>query len=125
VRELDRSHAVARFARWSGQVVGSPYAPLVTLVLIGIALYVLPPFGIPEERMSDIHLLIGVLTLLLVFLLEHNERRDTAAVHVKLDEILLALGAEREKIGVEELPAAEVEDLRDQERDEARAPKRS
>jgi low affinity Fe/Cu permease len=100
--------------------VASPYAPLVTLLLIGIGLYALPPLGVAPERLNDVHLIIAVLTLLMVFLLEHNERRDTTAMHVKLDEIVKALGVGRGTIGVEELPARQIEELRERERDDVR-----
>lgn len=117
----ERSTRVARFARWSNRLVTSPWAPVIALLLIGLGLYALPPLGIPQDRVTELHFLIGVLTLLLVFLLEHNEDRDTTAMHVKLDEILVALGADTRKVGVEELPAEKIERVRDAEREEAEA----
>jgi low affinity Fe/Cu permease len=122
LKELEESRLVARFARWSGRVASSPYAPMIALLLIGLGLYALPSLGVPLERVSDMHFLIGVLTLLLVFLLEHNSRRDTTAIHVKLDEVLVALrGAREDKVGVEDLPAGDVEKVRERGRDDARA----
>jgi low affinity Fe/Cu permease len=121
VKELDESHLVARFARWSGKAASSPFAPIIALLLIGLGLYALPSLGVPLERVSDLHFLIGVLTLLLVFLLEHNARRDTTAIHVKLDEVLVALrSAQSAKVGVEDLPVADLEALRERGRDEAK-----
>ena len=113
-----RPSRVARFARWSEDIVTSPRAPIATLLVIVIALYFLPPLGIPAERVSDVHFLIGVTTLLLVYLLEHNEHRDTTAIHVKLDEILDALRADRRKVGIEELSSDKIKDIRDAEREE-------
>ena len=109
---------VSRFAHWSEHVATSPRAPIIALLLIGVALYALPPLGIPPERVADLHLFIAVLTLLLVFLLEHNEHRDTTAIHVKLDEVLDALEADRRKVGIEELSSDKIEDIRDTEREE-------
>jgi low affinity Fe/Cu permease len=121
VKELEESHLVARFARWSGRIASSPYAPIVSLLLIGLGLYALPSLGVPLERVSDLHFLVGVLTLLLVFLLEHNARRDTTAMHVKLDEVLVALrSAQSDKVGIEELPAADLDKVRERGRDEAK-----
>ena len=117
---LEHSTLLARFARWSERVVASPYAPLVALLLIGLGLYALPPLGVPPDRVSDLHFLIGVITLLLVFLLEHNERRDTAAMHVKLDEIMKVLEVHPDKVGVEELPAEVIEEVRKRERRQAK-----
>jgi low affinity Fe/Cu permease len=106
-----------RFARRANDLVTSPYAPLIALVLIGIGLFFLPPLGIPAERIEGVHFLVGVATLLLVFLLEHNEDRDKTALHIKLDEILAALrDADRGKVGVEDLPAERLREIRDEER---------
>lgn len=115
----ERSTRVARFARWSNHLVTSPWAPVVALLLIGLATYALPPLGIPPDRVTELHFLIGVVTLLLVFLLEHNEDRDTTAIHVKLDEILVVLRADTRKVGVEELPAEKIKRVRDAEREAA------
>ena len=118
----ERSDALARFARWSNQLVASPWAPVTALLLIGLGLYALPPLGVPQDRVTDLHFLIAVATLLLVFLLEHNEDRDTTALHVKLDEILVSLRADTDKVGVEELPADKIKRVRDEERESAAAP---
>lgn len=116
-----RPSALAQFATWSQRVVTSPFAPVIALVAIGTALYALPPLGVPAERVADVHLLIGVATLLLVFLLEHNEHRDTTAMHVKLDEVLDALRADRRKVGIEDLSAKRLEDIRETEREQIRS----
>ena len=116
MQKAEESHAVARLARWSHRMVASPYAPLVALVLIALALFVLPPLGLDEARVRPVEFVIALVTLLLIFLLEHNEERDTTAIHVKLDEILLALGADERKVGVEDLPAQKIEEVRAEER---------
>jgi low affinity Fe/Cu permease len=123
--KAERSDNIARFARWSNRLVASPYAPLAALLLIGLGLYALPSLGVPQDRVADLHFLIGIVTLLLVFLLEHNEDRDTTAIHVKLDEILIALDADTRKVGVEELPAEKIKSVRDEERENAEATPRA
>jgi low affinity Fe/Cu permease len=115
------SETVARVARWSSRIVASPFAPLVTLLIAGLALFLLPPLGFDPQRLAQVEFAVALVTLLLVFMLEHNEQRDTTALHVKLDEILLALGADEDKVGVEDLPAAKLERIRDAERRKAAA----
>ena len=115
----EESDLVARVARGSHRVIASPYAPIITLLLIVIALLALPPLGLDGDRVRDVELFIATGTLLLVFLLEHNEERDIAAIHVKLDQLLMALGEGEEKIGVEELPMAKIERVRERERRKA------
>ena len=88
------------------------------MILTLIGLLYLPPLGLDAERREDMLLLIAIVTLLLVFLIEHNADRDVTALHVKLDEILSALReADSAKIGVEELAADELREIRDVERD--------
>jgi low affinity Fe/Cu permease len=114
-----------RFARRANDAVTSPYAPLLALALIGVALFFLPPLGFSRERIEDVHFLVAVATLLLVFLLEHNEDRDKTALHIKLDEILGALqDADRGKVGVEDLPAKQLREIRDEERETVRSGRR-
>ena len=114
-----------RFARRANDAVTSPYAPLLALALIGVGLFFLPPLGFSPERIQDVHFLVAVATLLLVFLLEHNEDRDKTALHIKLDEILTALrDADRGKVGVEELPAERLREIRDAERETVRSGRR-
>jgi low affinity Fe/Cu permease len=116
-----KQDAVGRFARLSSALVASPWAPVASLLVVGVALYALPPLGIATDRVEDVALGVAVVTLLLVFLLEHNEQRDTTAIHVKLDEILLSLSASKEKVGAEDLPPKRLERMRDEERERAAA----
>lgn len=110
------------FAKRANDVVTSPWAPVVALLLITLGLFLLPPFGLPQDRVAEVHFLVAVATLLLVFLLEHNEDRDKVALHIKLDEILATLHeADRGKVGVEELPAKQLREIREEERTAVRA----
>ena len=116
---MSETSTFARFARWCQRLIASPYTAVVSLLVILIALFVLPTLPGDEQRLRPIEFGIAMITLFLVFLVEHNEQRDTTAIHVKLDEILLALDADRDKIGVEDLPAGKIEKVRDEEREKA------
>ena len=105
-------------ARRLNAAVTSPWAGPVTLILTLIGLLYLPPLGLDAQRRDDILLLLAIVTLLLVFLIEHNADRDVTALHVKLDEILSAIReADNAKIGVEDLAADDLHKIRDVERD--------
>lgn len=113
-----RHRSKGELARRLNEAVTSPWAGPVTLLLTLVALLYLPPLGLNADRREDVILLIAIVTLLLVFLIEHNADRDVTALHVKLDEILSALReADRTKIGVEELPTDQLREIRDVERD--------
>ena len=65
--------------------------------------------------------LIAVATVLLLFLLEQDQNRDTA-VQIKLDEILASLrDADERKVGVEELSTPELREIQEREREKLRA----
>ena len=90
----------------------------MALLLTLIGLLYLPPLGLDEARREGMVLIIAIVTLLLVFLIEHNADRDVTALHVKLDEILSALRhADNAKIGVEDLARDELHEIRNVERD--------
>jgi low affinity Fe/Cu permease len=61
-----------------------------------------------------------VLTFLMVFLIQNTLNRDSAAIHVKLDELVRVTAQARDQlIGVEHLGDEELEGLRQAEEDEA------
>src|SRR5438445_8112598 len=106
-----RRHLAVRAAPGSGAHRGRALFPSATGLL---------PGADPRR-----HFLVAVATLLLVFLLEHNEDRDKTALHIKLDEILTALrDADRGKVGVEDLPAERLREIRDAERETVRSGRR-
>lgn len=58
-----------------------------------------------------------IITFLMVFLIQNTQNRDTIALHVKLDELIVAMkGARNELVAVEELPDDELEKKKDEEK---------
>jgi low affinity Fe/Cu permease len=53
-----------------------------------------------------------IITFLMVFLIQNSQNRDSAAIQVKLDELIRASRARNSFIGVEHLTDDEIEDLR-------------
>lgn len=93
-------------------VIASPWALPVALALV-VAYFVFgPAIGLPPQPL-ELSFLITLSTFILVFLLEHESYRDNAAIQVKLDEIIRALGADAAKIGIEERPPKEIDSVRD------------
>jgi low affinity Fe/Cu permease len=59
---------------------------------------------------------ISIVTLLMVFVLQNTQNRDSAALHLKMDEIVRAVPEARDDVrGVESRPKAEIEELNDGE----------
>lgn len=100
--------------------LASPFA--LPIALAGVAGYFVvgPRLGWPEQRI-DLAFLLTLVTFTLVFIIEHYGYRERAAVQVKLDELLRAIGgADNSKIGVEELHAEEIDQMREGNREEGR-----
>ena len=52
----------------------------------------------------------------MVFVIEHTQSREMAAIHTKLDTIIRALDADTSTVGIEELSQKEIQDIRDRRR---------
>jgi low affinity Fe/Cu permease len=114
-------HHVTTVADRINDLVASPWAPLVAVALIAIWIAVGPRLPVPEDRHGSVNLGIGIVTLLLVFVIEHHEARNTRALQIKLDEILATLDADSRKVGVEALPQEDLRELQERERERLRA----
>lgn len=83
-------------------------AALVALGLFGLAWWIFEP-----ESM-DWHAAATLLTLAMAMIIERNQKRDTAALQLKLDELVLATGGARSDVaGAELKDPKEVERLRE------------
>jgi low affinity Fe/Cu permease len=86
-----------RVAKWTG----SHRAVAVVGVLVGLSLAF---FGVETTA-----LFISIVTLLMVFVLQNTQNRDSAALHLKLDEIVLVEPDARNDVrGVESKPEPEI-----------------
>ena len=65
-------------------------------------------FGIDKTNIA-----ISVVTLLMLFILQNTQNRDSAALHLKLDEIITQVHGPRDEVaGVESKTDEEIEELR-------------
>ena len=53
-----------------------------------------------------------IVTFLMVFLIQNSQNRDSAAIQVKLDELIRVSAARNSLVGIEHLTDAELEDIR-------------
>jgi low affinity Fe/Cu permease len=112
-----------RAARATATAMGSPVAFVVAVaVVLGWAISG-PLFGWSDTWQLVINTGTTIVTFLMVFLIQNTQNRDALAVHLKLDELLHALGrARNELVDLEDATDEELEHLRKEfERLRARA----
>ena len=103
----DLAHRINRFT-------GSVWGFYSALILIGVWLIVGCFVGFSERWFDWIGNFIGIITFLMVFLLQQSQNKDTLALHLKLNEMLASHeGANNEIINVEEMSLEEIQKLHD------------
>src|SRR5882757_460178 len=78
-----------------------------------------PLFGFSDTWQLVINTGTTIVTFLMVFLIQNSQNRDSAAIQVKLDELIRVGAARNSMVGIEHLTDDELEDIRT--RCEARA----
>jgi low affinity Fe/Cu permease len=106
------SHIFRRLALHASNAFGSPWAFSVALATIVAWAALGPLFAFSDTWQLVINTSTTIVTFLMVFLIQHTQNRDTAALRVKVDEILRALdGARNWLINAEELEDDELQRL--------------
>lgn len=104
-----------KFSRRTADVVGSPWAFIVALLVVIIWAITGPLFHFSDTWQLVINTGTSVLTFLVVFVIQASQNRDSKALHLKIDELIRALETARtELVSLEERPEAELKELADQ-----------
>ena len=92
------------FAGRASQVVGSKWAFTLAALLIVLWAASGPYFHYSDTWQLVVNTATTVVTFLIVFLIQNTQNRDARAIHLKLDEIIHAIGkARNEMIEIERL----------------------
>ena len=124
-------HAAFRlFAQQTSDIMGSPWAFVVALLIILVWAVTGPIFGFSDTWQLVINTGTTIITFLMVFLIQNTQNRDAKAVHLKLDELLHGVEGARsrlidlENMSDEELDALQLEFQRIKDRAARGAPSR-
>jgi len=109
------SRTFNRFARACADVMGSHWSFIVSTALCIVWAASGPFFHYSDTWQLVINTATTVLTFLAVFLIQNTQNRDGLAVQLKLDELIRAVGAARNRlVHLEDLTDEELEALRRQ-----------
>jgi low affinity Fe/Cu permease len=115
-----RSH-FTRFAKAVSRLVGRPAAFAAALLVVLTWLITGPLFRYSDSWQLVINTGTTIVTFLMVFLIQNTQNRDSAAVQLKLDELIRAVaGAHNALLDLEELAEGDVERLRGRYQEMAR-----
>lgn len=111
----------SHFAKWVSRATGHPFAFLIALAIIVVWLISGPAFGFSDTWQLVINTATTIITFLMVFVIQNTQMRDTAAMQVKLDELVRATkGAHNSLLDLEELDMDILEKFQRQYEDLAR-----
>jgi low affinity Fe/Cu permease len=109
----DSTRLFPHFARWCEQQVARPGAAVAALIFIGLWLVAGPFYGWSSDWQLIINTTSSVVTLVMVFMIQNTQRRDTQAIQLKLDELIrVDSEARNELISLEAKPETAVEEVR-------------
>ncbi len=101
-----------RIAHKTAELVGSSWAFMLAFLLVVVWALTGPWFDYSNTWQLVINTGTTILTFLMVFLIQNTQNRDSHAVHLKLDELIKAIGPARNKlIDIEEMEDSELEML--------------
>jgi len=109
----DKSSVYTHTARWIAQLSGRPITFLLAVAIIVVWLVSGPVFGFSDTWQLVINTGTTIITFLMVFLIQNTQNRDTAAIQLKLDELIRATkGAHNAVLDLEELDERSLEEFR-------------
>ena len=104
--------AFQRFAASVAHYSGRPMAFVLAVIVVAAWAVTGPIFHYGDTWQLVINTGTTIVTFLMVFLIQNTQNRDSAAVHIKLDELIRSSKAHNALLNLEELDEALLERIR-------------
>ena len=117
------AHFFGEFATRTSQAAGRASTFVLAALVVVIWAVTGPLFGYSDTWQLVINTGTTIVTFLMVFLIQNSQNRDSAAMQVKLDELIRVGAARNSLVGIEHLTDEEIQDLRKKCESRAKAEK--
>lgn len=98
-------------------MAGKPITFVIALSAVLLWLFLGLYFGFSAEWLLIINTIATLNAALMVFIIQHTQNRESKALHLKIDELLLSIEEARsELMAIEEIEEEELEELRKEHR---------
>jgi len=110
---ISRTSWFTRFAQLASHITGRPLAFIAAVAVIVLWAVTGPLFGYSDTWQLVINTGTTIITFLMVFVIQNTQNRDTAAMHIKMDEMIrVTQKARNVLLDLEELDDETLETLR-------------
>jgi low affinity Fe/Cu permease len=110
---MQQSTGITRLAEAAARFTGRPLCFMLAVLLVLVWIVTGPLFGYSDSWQLVVNTTTTIITFLMVFLIQNTQNRDTAAIQVKLDELIRATqGAHNALLDLEEIDDERFEQYR-------------